>query len=167
MSLDTQNASTVDVELTIPGLGSVRSRATRRSPRRVTSSASSIQSEVTPSEMLPTRNSTLEATELSQSTYEVVSDSEEFGDWLARTRAGALLDVVAKVFAHSLGIRIVTARLETEVDAPDVQRVHLVARTSMNPDDVLPKLFDFTGSPWWLKVARSTRGSVVVDVEFD
>jgi hypothetical protein len=167
MSLDTQNASTMDGELTMPGIGTVRSRSSRRQTRSTAGTASSISSEVIPSELIAVRNSTIEATNVPVSSYEIDSDAQEFGEWLARTRAGALLDVVATMLAQSLGLNDVIARLETEVDAPDVQRVHVIARTSMGPEIVLPKLFDFTGSAWWLNVARNTRGNIVVDVEFD
>lgn len=151
MTLDWQSGATVDHELTsLGGYDARRTIGRERARRQVLVSAS-----------------TLDQLVISPAPYEVVTDADEFAAWLSRTRGGALLDVIARSFARAVDIVTIEVRLESELDDPDVQHVHVIARTSAQPEPVLRRLFAFTDSPWWLDVARRTGGAFVVDVAFD
>lgn len=96
---------------------------------------------------------------------EIVS-GPEVREWLAKSRVATLVRVVADNLARHVGANALVMRLETEPDAPEEQRLHLVAQVPGSSTTAIDRLFSFTAASWWLAIVQNTRGVIVVDVEF-
>lgn len=160
MSFDGENASSLEI-----GGGFVSSTETSP-PRRPRRRASIVVS----SSALEQGLSLLPAAQ-SASTLDAMMPCEVHIEpgakaWMARTRSGLQLQLVAQTFAAHLGVGALFVRHEAETQDPNVERVYVVARVPSSSMEMLDKLFDFVSTPWWQTVVRGMNGAVLVDVEF-
>jgi hypothetical protein len=160
MSFDGQTASTLDV--VDVAFATPRRRAQLA---RVTSMASTVDGDLIPEARRPASTSSIEPLLASTQAFTVESDLSEFRTWLEKTRAAAVLDVVARTFARHMGVTGLKVVLETESEDPGAQRALVIAPVNPQLEDALDRLFSFTSSPWWLSVVRGTRNAIVVDIQ--
>jgi hypothetical protein len=161
MSFDGSTASTldiVDVAFAAPRSPARRGRARARV-------ASTIEGDLSVDIRGQASDSSIEPMLAPAHAFTVTSDLAEFRTWIARTRAAALLEVVAREFARQMGATGLLVALETESEDPTVQRAFVIAPVPTHQHDALERLLSFTSSPWWLSVVRATRNAIVVDIQ--
>lgn len=143
-----------------------RSRGvSRRRPHAGDEFAATLDKELEASRVDAGETSGLTDVFMGESAFTIEGDAFAFGVWLERNRAGSLLELVARSLAakvHALDVRAV---LDGDDEDPPTRRAVLLARVPAQDEHALDRLLDFTASDWWLKVARSTRNAIIVDIQ--
>jgi len=158
------SSSTLDV--TEPAAPAKRSKGvSRRRPHAGDEYAATLDKELVAPRVDAGETSDLTDVFMGERAFTVDGDIFAFGVWLERNRAGSLLELVARNLAANVHALDVRAVLDGDDEDPPTQRVVLLARVPAQDEQALDRLFDFTASDWWLKVARSTRNAIIVDIQ--